>query len=122
MTTAANLLMDFDCPNRKAIIKKYGGTLHILIVRMLKTRKTPSTCQRLSQWKESFLVTWTIFKRSPLWKDVLIFDNEWLEEQGLYKSETHWLNEKKMKEIVRMAMNKMIEEEKVHDSIWAASY
>lgn len=61
-------------------------------------------------------------KGSPLWKDVLSFDNDWLEEQGLYKGETHWLNEKKMKEIVRGAMNKMIEEEKMHDPIWTASF
>lgn len=76
--------------------------------------------ERLEEVRE--LYTQAEEKGSPLWKDVLSFDNEWLEEQGLYKSETHWLNEKKLKEVVRVAMNKMIEEEKMHDPIWTASF
>src|SRR5699024_12186676 len=33
---------------------------------------------------------------SPLWQDVISFDNEWLEEQGLYDPTTHSVDEDKM--------------------------
>lgn len=59
---------------------------------------------------------------SPLWKDVISFDNEWLEEQGLYNSKTHWLNESKMKNVVREAISTMIENEKMRMPIWIASF
>lgn len=59
---------------------------------------------------------------SPLWKDVISFDNKWLEEQGLYDPKTHWLNESKMKNVVREAMNILIENEKMRVPVWIASF
>lgn len=59
---------------------------------------------------------------SPMWKDVISFDNNWLQEQGLYDEKTHWLNEHKMKSIVRKAMNTMIDKEKMQSPIWTASF
>lgn len=53
---------------------------------------------------------------------MISFDNEWLEEQGLYNSKTHWLNESKMKNVVRKAINTMIENEKMRMPIWIASF
>lgn len=59
---------------------------------------------------------------SPLWKDVISFDNGWLEEQGLYNPKTHWLNEDRMKNVVRDAMDALIESEKMRMPIWTASF
>lgn len=59
---------------------------------------------------------------SPMWKDVISFDNSWLQEQGLYDEATHWLNEQKMKSIVRYAMETMIEKEKMQSPVWTASF
>lgn len=61
-------------------------------------------------------------KGSPMWQDVISFDNDWLEEQGLYNSKTHWLNERVMKDVVRNAMSKMIEVEKMRSPVWTASF
>lgn len=59
---------------------------------------------------------------SPLWKDVLSFDNSWLEEHGLYNSKSHWLNEDVMKGIVRNAFQTMVESEKMRLPVWTASF
>lgn len=59
---------------------------------------------------------------SPLWKDVISFDNDWLEKQGLYHSNSGWLNETKMKNVVREAVNEMVQVEKMQDPIWSASF
>ncbi|AMA71946.1 relaxase MobL [Aneurinibacillus thermoaerophilus] len=61
-------------------------------------------------------------KGSPMWQDVVSFDNDWLEEQGLYDSKTHWLNEVKMKDVVRKAMAAMIEKEEMRSPVWTASF
>src|SRR5690625_581629 len=37
---------------------------------------------------------------SPMWQDVISFDNEWLAEQGLYDHETKKLDENKVKNVV----------------------
>ena len=46
---------------------------------------------------------------SYLWKDVFSFDNEWLEENKYYNSETKQLNEGKIREAIREAMSLRIE-------------
>src|SRR5699024_1238191 len=33
---------------------------------------------------------------SPMWQDVISFDNEWLAKQGLYNTATHTVDETKM--------------------------
>src|SRR5699024_9660267 len=38
---------------------------------------------------------------SPMWQDVISFDNEWLEKQGVYNSESHTVDETKIKSRVR---------------------
>jgi len=62
-----------------------------------------------------------VFKKSqknesPMWQDVISFDNEWLAEQGIYDSETHWLDEKKIKSVVRDAFGSMLKAEKMDQS------
>jgi len=46
-------------------------------------------------------------KGSPLWQDVISFDNEWLEEQGLYDSKTSKLNEDKIRDVTRKAVEEV---------------
>lgn len=41
---------------------------------------------------------------SCMWQDVFSFENEWLEEQGLYNSRTGVVDEKKVIEAVRNSM------------------
>lgn len=59
---------------------------------------------------------------SPMWQDVISFDNNWLEKQGLYIVKTGELDEKKMMKAVRASMNEMLHVENMKDtSIWSAS-
>src|SRR5690625_107587 len=59
---------------------------------------------------------------SPMWQDVISFDNEWLAKQGLYNSATHTVDETKMRSVVREAMNAMLQAEGMQQSaIWTAS-
>ncbi len=39
-----------------------------------------------------------------MWQDVISFDNDWLEKQGVYNSESHTVDETKMRSIVRETM------------------
>src|SRR5699024_848391 len=38
---------------------------------------------------------------SPMWQDVISFDKDWLEKQGVYNSENNSVDEPKMRSIVR---------------------
>lgn len=58
---------------------------------------------------------------SPMWQDVISFDNVWLEEQGLYNSKTHTINEKEVRNIVRETMNTMMKNEQMRNAVWTAS-
>lgn len=57
---------------------------------------------------------------SYLWKDVFSFDNEWLEENKYYNSETKQLNEGKIREAIREAMSLRIEKENLNEAVWTA--
>jgi MobL relaxases len=59
---------------------------------------------------------------SIMWQDVITFHNPWLEEQGLYDSRSHTLDEKKVMDITRKAMNEMLKREKLNESaVWSAA-
>ena len=59
---------------------------------------------------------------SPMWQDVISFDNDWLEKQGVYNSENHTVDETKMRSIVRETMRTMLTAERMQQSaIWTAS-
>lgn len=59
---------------------------------------------------------------SPMWQDVISFDNEWLEKQGVYNSESHTVDETKMRSIVRETMQTMLAAERMQQSAtWTAS-
>lgn len=56
---------------------------------------------------------------SVMWQDVFSFDNKWLEEQGLYDSLTGSLDENKIKNAVRKAIDYSLEKKDMKDTaIW----
>lgn len=59
---------------------------------------------------------------SPMWKDIISFDNEWLAKQALYDPETNFLNESKMKNAVRQAIDTMCKREGLQMPVWSASF
>src|SRR5699024_10163454 len=59
---------------------------------------------------------------SPMWQDVISFDNDWLEKQDVYNSKNHTVDETKMRSIVRETMQTMLAAERMQQSaIWTAS-
>lgn len=59
---------------------------------------------------------------SLLWQDVISFDNQWLEKHGLYDPKTNLLDEGKLREVTRVAMNTMLNKEHGKESmIWTAA-
>ncbi|MGN0027767.1 MAG: MobP2 family relaxase [Clostridium sp.] len=59
--------------------------------------------------------------KSYMWQDVFSFENEWLEEQGLYDRKTNRVDTKKIMEAVRNSMRDMIGNENFETLIWSAS-
>ncbi|WP_025731348.1 MobP2 family relaxase [Heyndrickxia ginsengihumi] len=57
---------------------------------------------------------------SVLWKDVISFDNDWLEKHGVLDSKTQILDDKKLKDITRQAVKKMwdIQGKDLDDIVW----
>ncbi|MGE7874965.1 MobP2 family relaxase [Bacillus paramycoides] len=59
---------------------------------------------------------------SIMWQDVISFHNPWLEEQGIYDEKTKTLDEKKLKDVTRLAMKEMQKREGLEkSSIWSAA-
>ncbi|WP_200411783.1 MobP2 family relaxase [Virgibacillus salexigens] len=59
---------------------------------------------------------------SPMWQDVISFDNEWLAKQGLYHPATHTVNEVNMRKVIRGTMHTVLKAEGMEKSaIWTAS-
>ena len=56
-------------------------------------------------------------KGSILYKDVISFDNEWLQENGIYDPTTKDVDEKKLKEITRTAVSDMYEKNNFKDTM-----
>jgi len=59
---------------------------------------------------------------SPLYRPIISFDNEWLEQNGLYSKENGWLDEKTLKIIVREAVEKGIKKEELTNAVWTAAF
>ena len=53
---------------------------------------------------------------SPLWQDVISFDNQWLQKQALYDSKTGALDEEKIRNVVREAIKEMLKAENIEDT------
>ncbi|WP_010529469.1 MobP2 family relaxase [Lentibacillus jeotgali] len=59
---------------------------------------------------------------SPMWQDVISFDNEWLAKQGFYHPTTHSVDEDNMRKVVRETMNTVLKSEGMEKSaVWTAS-
>ncbi|RKD26504.1 hypothetical protein BEP19_16845 [Ammoniphilus oxalaticus] len=59
-------------------------------------------------------------KGSVLWQDVISFDNDWLKERGVLQDKG--IDEKKLKNVTRSAVNEMLKHEKLLDTtIWTAA-
>lgn len=57
-------------------------------------------------------------KGSILWQDVISFRNDWLEEHGLYDAKTDTLNEAKLKNVTRTAMQEVKKREHTNETLW----
>ncbi|MBS4203654.1 MobP2 family relaxase [Lederbergia citrea] len=59
---------------------------------------------------------------SPLWQDVISFDNAWLEKKGIFISKTGELDDAKIKNVVREAMHVMLDAEQMNETaVWSAA-
>ncbi|ASK61354.1 hypothetical protein CFK37_03785 [Virgibacillus phasianinus] len=59
---------------------------------------------------------------SPMWQDVISFDNDWLAKQGIYHAKEHTVDETKIREVVRNTMDIVLRSEGMENSaIWTAS-
>jgi hypothetical protein len=57
--------------------------------------------------------------KSLMWKTILTFDNAWLEEQGIYDTETKRLDMAKMKQATRKAMGNVLKAENLDQTaVW----
>lgn len=61
-------------------------------------------------------------KQSTLWQDVFSFDNDFLQEEGLYSKASGQLDESKIQQAVRVAMEEKFKREGLSDGgVWTAS-
>jgi hypothetical protein len=61
-------------------------------------------------------------KGSILWQDVISFDNDFLQKYGIYDPEKKQLDEKKMRDITRSSMDKMLGKENMKETaFWTAA-
>lgn len=58
---------------------------------------------------------------SLMWQTVVSFDNRWLEKYGLYDLERGFLDERKVKEVITGAVNKMLKNEGLENAVWSAA-
>ncbi|MEK4306880.1 MULTISPECIES: MobP2 family relaxase [Oceanobacillus] len=61
-------------------------------------------------------------KGSVLWQDVVSFDNDWLEENGVYNKKTKYVDDKKLKDITRKSMKEMLDKNHIdNNAIWSGA-
>ncbi|WP_431818895.1 MobP2 family relaxase [Bacillus pumilus] len=60
--------------------------------------------------------------KSIMWQDVISFDSNWLEKQGIINQNSSMIDERKIKEATRKAVNAMLKKEGLDKSaIWSAA-
>lgn len=57
---------------------------------------------------------------SMMWQTVISFDNAWLEQNGVYDAEKKMLDERKLKEVVRVAVDRLLKSEGLEHAVWSA--
>src|SRR5699024_1849438 len=60
---------------------------------------------------------------SPLWQDVSSFDKDWLEEQGLDDRVTHSVDEDKLRDVTRQAVDELLQQDNIKPDpvLWTGS-
>lgn len=72
------------------------------------------------QLQEKFVIAQK--NKSPMWQNVISFENKFLAENGIYDFTTGLLDENKIREVTRKSMCKMLEKENMTESaVWSAS-
>lgn len=56
---------------------------------------------------------------SLMWQTVISFDNRWLENNGLFDRENQILDERKIKEVIRVGVNRMLKKEGLEFAVWS---
>lgn len=79
-------------------------------------RLSPETAQI---YKKEFKIAQQ--KNSLLWQTVISFDNEWLEELGLYDAESGQLDEARIRGATRQFMSVLMDRENMKLSSWTAA-
>ncbi len=57
---------------------------------------------------------------SMMWQTVISFDNAWLEKNGVYDAGKKLLDERKLKEVVRVAVDRLLKSEGLEHAVWSA--
>lgn len=58
---------------------------------------------------------------SIMWQTVISYDNRWLEQNGIYDAKKGYLDEVKIKEVVRLGVTRMLEKEGLENAVWSAA-
>lgn len=58
---------------------------------------------------------------SLMWQTVISFDNRWLEENGLWNSNTYMLDKNKLMNYCRSSVNAMLKAENLENAVWSAA-
>lgn len=59
---------------------------------------------------------------SPLWQTVFSFDNDWLQQNGLYDPDTHLADDQALRQYTRGAVSRLLEKEGLSGTtVWAAA-
>lgn len=120
-----------DAAQRNHVVESYhafadDGALNIKndegrITPLFTRNKSYVDSKEKDQLKRGFEVAKQ--NESPMWQTVFSFDNDYLKEVGLYSEGEHgFLNEEALRNAARVAMNKMIDDMKLGDTVeWAGA-
>ena len=59
--------------------------------------------------------------KSPMWQNVISFDNRFLQEYGIYDSKTGMVDINRLREITRASMDAFLKKEKMQGAVWSAA-
>lgn len=115
----------YTIPTLDREIKQYNEYMEYMgdakkTTELFTNKKDRLTIDEKDQLKDIFQMAQD--NGSLMWQSVISFDNKWLSEAGLYDSESGVLNEFKLKEYTRLAVNAMLDKEGMtNNCIWSAS-
>ncbi len=59
--------------------------------------------------------------KSPMWQNVISFDNRFLQEYGIYDPKTGMVDINRLREITRASMDTFLKKEKMQGAVWSAA-